>query len=95
MEENLSYKESTARNNAENRYKSQTVAWLLWFFLGVLGAHKFYLGLKGQGVAMLLTLGGIGFWALFSAFSINRSLRDANREILNEERRAVGLLTSG
>ncbi|NKE46397.1 TM2 domain-containing protein [Roseomonas frigidaquae] len=34
--------------------KSALLAYLLWFFLGYLGAHRFYLGRIGSGVAMLL-----------------------------------------
>ncbi|MCW7494691.1 TM2 domain-containing protein [Leptospira sp. 2 VSF19] len=37
---------------------------LLCFFLGVFGAHRFYVGKIGSGIAMLLTFGGCGIWAL-------------------------------
>jgi TM2 domain-containing membrane protein YozV len=33
--------------------KSVAVAYILWFFLGSLGAHKFYLGQTGWGVAYI------------------------------------------
>lgn len=33
--------------------KSVAVAYLLWFFLGMLGAHRFYLGETGTGAAIL------------------------------------------
>jgi TM2 domain-containing protein len=29
--------------------KSMTVSYLLWFFLGMLGAHRFFLGQKNGG----------------------------------------------
>jgi TM2 domain-containing membrane protein YozV len=34
--------------------KSRLVAFLLAFFLGTLGIHRFYVGKTGSGVAMLL-----------------------------------------
>lgn len=47
------------------RKKSMAMAYLAWFFLGILGVHRFYLGRTGSGVAQLvLTVGG---WLLFAA----------------------------
>ena len=40
------------------------IALLLCFFLGCLGIHRFYVGKTGSGIAMLLTCGGCGIWAL-------------------------------
>ena len=39
-------------------------AFLLCFFLGFLGVHRFYVGKIGSGIAQLLTVGGLGIWAL-------------------------------
>lgn len=46
----------------EANSKSLVVAYLLWFFLGTFGAHRFYCSRIGTGVMMLL-LSAIG-WAL-------------------------------
>ena len=43
---------------------SRTVAAVLAFFFGVLGVHRFYVGKAGTGVLQLLTVGGLGIWAL-------------------------------
>lgn len=39
-------------------------AFLLCFFLGCFGAHRFYVGKIGTGILQLITLGGLGIWAL-------------------------------
>lgn len=43
--------------------KSKGVAYLLWFFLGIFSAHRFYLGKVGTGILYLVTgqLFGIGW----------------------------------
>lgn len=43
--------------------KSKGVAYLLWFFLGIFSAHRFYLGKTGSAILYLLTgqLFGIGW----------------------------------
>lgn len=37
--------------------RSVLVAYLLWFFLGYFGVHRFYLGRVGSGLAMLALFG--------------------------------------
>ena len=37
---------------------------LLCIFLGSFGAHRFYVGKPVTAVLMLLTLGGLGIWAI-------------------------------
>jgi TM2 domain-containing membrane protein YozV len=34
--------------------KSTGTAYLLWFFLSMFGAHRFYLGASGTGAAILI-----------------------------------------
>lgn len=43
---------------------------LLCFFLGVLGIHRFYVGKTGTGILQLVTLGGLGIWALIDFIMI-------------------------
>jgi len=50
--------------------KSKMTALLLCFFLGEFGAHRFYVGKTGSAVAMLLTCGGFGIWALVDFITI-------------------------
>lgn len=51
-------------NSKEVSEKSRLVAFLLAFFLGALGVHRFYVGKTGSGIAMIFTLGGLGLWAM-------------------------------
>ena len=44
--------------------RSKAIAGLLGIFLGPVGAHRFYLGYWGLGIAMLFTAGGCGIWSL-------------------------------
>ena len=55
--------------------KSLVVAYLLWFFLGVCGAHRFYLGSIGLGIALaaLLVLGAVPV-AVFSGALFKETL---------------------
>ncbi len=52
---------------------------LLCFFLGVFGAHRFYVGKTGTAIAMIFTIGGLGIWTLIDFIMIvTGSFRDKN-----------------
>ena len=78
--------------------KSVLVAYLLWFFFGALGAHRFYLKRTGSGLIMLVifiatavfSVVGLGFfgaialaiWILVDAFLIPGIARDYNNRLI-------------
>src|ERR1700684_4344819 len=68
--------------------KSAVIAYILWFFLGLFGAHNFYLGRKGVGIAqVLLTITLVGsvitiFWVMVDAFLIPGWVRRENNLLL-------------
>ncbi|HET9183204.1 MAG TPA: TM2 domain-containing protein [Candidatus Angelobacter sp.] len=45
-------------------------AFLLCFFIGLFGAHRFYVGKTGTAIAQIFTIGGLGFWTLFDLILI-------------------------
>lgn len=54
------------------------MALVLNALLGVFGAHRFYVGKTGTGVAMLFTLGGCGLWWLYDlVLIVGGEFRDA------------------
>jgi TM2 domain-containing membrane protein YozV len=40
-------------------------AFLLCFFLGFFGGHRFYVGKTGTAILQILTFGGFGIWWLY------------------------------
>jgi len=59
--------------------KKWVVAVLLSFFLGGLGVDRFYLGYTVAGIIKLITLGGLGLWALIDFILILiRALKPKN-----------------
>jgi len=81
------------------RKKSGVVAFLLWLFLGGVGAHRFYLGRTSSGVAQLLLfilgwltvsayigvflLVPLYVWVLIDAFQISGIVREHNCQLAN------------
>jgi TM2 domain-containing membrane protein YozV len=45
-------------------------AFLLCFFAGPFGGHRYYVGKVGSGLLQLVTLGGVGVWALIDLIMI-------------------------
>jgi len=64
--------------------RSRLAAALLCWFLGIFGAHRFYVGKIGTAIAMIFTLGGLGVWALIDFIVILvGSFRDKEERVLS------------
>lgn len=66
-------------SNDNTTNKSLVIAVVLWFFLGIIGIHRFYLGHVGIGVLYLLTGGlcGIG-WLIDGVMFLTGGLKPKN-----------------
>lgn len=87
-------------SEVEKRKKSTVAAYLLWWFTGIIGGHRYYMGKTGSAVAMtlitVLTFGiGIivtGIWWIVDAFSIPRWIQEDQDRI--EVQAAIEILNS-
>ncbi len=64
--------------------KSKSTAYLLWFFLGLIGVHKFYLGKIGMGILYICTGGIYGIGWLFDLFTLGKQVDLANALLVEE-----------
>jgi TM2 domain-containing membrane protein YozV len=62
--------------------KSTTVAYLLWFFLGWLGIHRFYTGHMVTGIIWFLTGALCGFGWLIDIFLIPGLVRESGGTVI-------------
>jgi TM2 domain-containing membrane protein YozV len=78
--------------------KSGLVAYLLWFFVGMFGGHRFYLGSTGPAIAQLVItlvsivtavfiigfvgLAAVGIWVLIDAFLIPGLIQSYNSNLV-------------
>lgn len=60
--------------------KDMGIAYVLWFFFGVLGVHHLYLGNIVRGLLYLFTLGFLGLGVLLDLFLIPSMTRRRNAE---------------
>lgn len=58
--------------------KQVSHAYLWWFFLGALGAHKFYLGKTGMGVLYIFTGGLFLVGIIYDLFTLGGQVRRYN-----------------
>ncbi len=75
----------------EANRKSVAATYLLWFFLGIFGAHRFYAGSKKTGIAQLILLvipivgwALLALWLLADLFLIPGLVRDYNMQLIEE-----------
>ena len=60
-------------------------AFILAFLFGWLGVHRFYVGKIGTGILQLVTLGGLGIWALVDVILIvTGAFKDADGQRITE-----------
>ncbi|MEL7562100.1 NINE protein [Dehalogenimonas sp. 4OHTPN] len=66
--------------------KSRLAVSLFAFFLGVFGAHRWYLGKAGTALLMLLTLGGLGIiWALVDfIMAVSGQMKDKKGRLITK-----------
>ena len=70
---------------SESSEKKILPAFMMCFFVGFLGIHRFYVGKTGSGIAQILTFGGLGIWALIDWIMIMcGSFKDSQGKPLTE-----------
>lgn len=65
----------------ERKKKDKLIMYILWFFTGLIGGHRYYLGDIGYAIGMTLTLGGLGIWTLIDVFNIGKRLETKNAQL--------------
>ncbi len=73
------YQQHGARNLQPPQSKDVVLTYILWFLLGPLGAHRFYLNQVGMGIFYFLTFGGCGLLWLIDIALIPDLVNRANR----------------
>jgi TM2 domain-containing membrane protein YozV len=63
----------------KSNLKSKRTAYLLWFFLGFLGIHKFYLNKTGIGILYMFTGGLLGIGGLIDLFTLGKQVDAYNQ----------------
>lgn len=94
--------EMLVEQKVANAKKSTGVAYLLWFFLGGFGGHRFYLGKTGTAVAQLIiTVIGCftifpliitGIWMLVDAFLIPGIIQESSDKARRDARLEVAIM---
>ena len=85
-----------SRQVTKSDEKHWTAAFLLSWFLGCFGAHRFYTGHIGIAIAQLFTLGGCGIWSYidFICLAFNK-FKDENNNPLYDYNQVLGMVGFG
>ncbi|MNO27384.1 TM2 domain protein [compost metagenome] len=76
-------------SEVKNQGKNMVIAYVLWYFLGLFGGHRFYMGKTGSAVAQLiLSLTAIGMlvtfvWWIVDAFLTHTWVKEHNLVLEN------------
>lgn len=98
LKQNLNEKQLViVQSELESNKKSTAVAYLLWFFLGGLGIHRFYIGKTGSAITMLalfvsgwvlsiiyigfILLIGLYIWVFIDAFLLHGAVKRINLKL--------------
>lgn len=87
--DNIALKQSLSSNQLamlesemKQKGKNMVVAYLLWWFLGIFGGHRFYTGDIGYAIAMLLlSWMTCGIWTIVDAFFLHKRVNELNTQI--------------
>jgi len=67
---------------ANRRYRpgriDHSVAWILHFFLGIFGVHRFYMGKILTGILWLCTGGLLGIGYIYDTITLNEQVEEVN-----------------
>ena len=95
--------EMLVEQKVANARKSTGAAYVIWFFLGMLGGHRFYLGRNGSACVMLVfwLIGWVtffipwivtGIWCLVDAFLIPGMIQEHQDKVRQQARLEVAVL---
>lgn len=95
--------EMLVEQKVANARKSTGAAYVIWFFLGILGGHRFYLGRNGSACVMLVLwlIGWVtffipwivtGIWCLVDAFLIPGMIQEHQDKVRQQARLEVAVL---
>lgn len=74
-------------SEVKNQGKNMVIAYILWYFLGILGGHRFYMNKTSSAIAMLIlciTIIGLFpviIWWIVDAFLLHTWVKEHNRKL--------------
>ncbi|WP_410770784.1 TM2 domain-containing protein [Fontibacillus sp. BL9] len=77
-------------SEVKSRGKNMVIAYVLWYFLGLFGGHRFYMGKTGSAIAQLiLSITVIGMivtsiWWIVDAFLTHTWVKEENAKLENQ-----------